>query len=1033
MYRCNLQICVIGNPKMLSVIKEIEPFENFTHEFSNDPSASDLIIADISAEKDPQAALTKLCGLKKCCAETIVVCGNDALEKISEFFSELADVWKTPISGQEIRFRFSALQRRLKLDKDNAQSNQYLDTLIDNMPCLVWFKTRDGIHEKVNKKFCEVVGKEREDVLGKRHAYIWGVEEDDESCIASDNKAMECGETVVTEEHIACQNEERDLTSYKTALYDLDGSVMGTVGCALDVTKEREFENEVIEKNKMFERMFASIDCGILQHSVDGKQIYYVNQTALKILGYESVDDMIDHGFYYIADSVAEDDKKRISEQIKQLKNAGDSVNIEYSVDHENKETIHVIGNVKLMYENGHYFYQRYLLDITEQHKAAFEYEQRQEELVRALAANYIVVCSFDLNTGVGSLLHITEGYNNIFGTQLKDTFALEDAVKKYCETHVNEADRELVLKNCTCENIKKEVTEKKMFIFNYRASENNEIKYYQIKAVQVGYAANHFGIVFGIRDVDAELRKEMETNAMLEIALDQANRANEAKSVFLSNMSHDIRTPMNAIIGFTSLALTHIDNQDRVESYLNKIMNSGEHLLSLINDILDMSSIENGKIHLDEKLCSLPEILWELRNMIRPDARKKMIDFKMDAVNVHNENMICDKLRLNQVLLNLLSNAVKYTPENGAITFLTEQLPSYKSGHSVYIFTVSDNGIGMSPEFAEHIFEPFERERNTTASGIQGTGLGMAITKRITDMMNGSINVQSVPNKGTTVTVEFEFKTPSDQDETETHSDYCGKRALVISGDVKFRNNTAAMFKKLGIKAESVSSEADAASCIKQNSYEFYTLDFDLPDINGKELAKQIRCEVGGETPIIAVTDKDKTELEDDISTSVISEFCAKPLFISELKSCLKKLFDSGEVTTSKNNFSYSGRILLAEDNELNQEIALTLLTEAGFEVDVAENGQIAADKVKNSKPGYYKVVLMDVQMPVLNGYEATKQIRGLKNKSLRNIPIIAMTANAFAEDKQDALNAGMNGHLAKPIDTEKLLSALEKVIKNN
>lgn len=1034
MYHCKTKFYLTGNDDLFPMIKNIPPLESFTHEFTDDPCTADVIIADISGKTNGKTLIQALVSGKKPGAEIIALA--ESIDDIGAPLNELTDVWITPMSESAFAFRFGKWQQRFKSDKDRWQSEQYLDTLIDNMPSMVWYKSRGGAHEKVNIDFCKTVGKPREDIIGKRHPYIWGVPTDDPACVESDNRAMDTETTVTSEEHIATENGIRELMSYKSPLYDVDGSVMGTVGLAIDITKERAFENEVITKNKTLEHMFASVDCGMMWHSCNGKDIYYINDTALKILDYKSVEELMDNGFDYIAQSVLDEDKEMLSEQIKSLRNTGDSVNVEYRVKHKDGKILHIMGNIKLIHENGRDFYQRYLLDVTEQKKETYEKEHRRDELIHVLAANYSVVCYFDLNTKHGNALHINECSKKRLRRLFVGRLEIERTIAAYCNSCVVEEDRELVKSNCAVEKLKKELSEKGSHFINYRVSCEEDEKYFQIKAVKVGSDVDCFGIVLGIRSVDEEIREEMENKVLLENALEQANRANKAKSVFLSNMSHDIRTPMNAIVGFTTLALSHIDNKEHVEGYLRKIISSGNHLLSLINDVLDMSRIESGKMHLDEKPCTLPDILHGLCNMIRPDVQKKQMDFRMDTANVHNEDIMCDKLRLNQVLLNLLSNAVKYTQPGGRISFRTTEMASPNAGCSYYEFVVSDNGMGMSEEFVRHIFEPFERERNTTVSGIQGTGLGMAITKNIVDMMHGAIDVQSSPGEGTKVTVKIEFKVLEHSKKRKRAINYRNQRALVVDDDFNTCDSVTGMLCELGMRAEWTLSGKEAILRTKQaiarnDSYGVYIIDCFLPDLHGIEVARRIRKETGGNVPVIVLTAYDWTELEEEAREAGVLAFCSKPLFMSELKSCLESISCKKTETRKSEKTLRSGRILLAEDNDLNQEIAVTMLAEEGFEVDVAENGQVAVDILSASKPGYYSVVLMDVQMPIMNGYEATRRIRALENEKLREIPILAMTANAFEEDKKEALQSGMNGHLAKPMDIEKLLEALDKIIK--
>lgn len=1037
MYQRIIKVCLHGDDsKYFPMFRGVSAPEDFTIQYTGDIAKADILITIPDGLERASEEIEMLSEQKRADAELIALTYKP--DELCSVYDKFGDIWAAPMSEEYFLFLAQNALRRRAEYMEHRQTEQYLDTLIDNMPSLVWYKTKNGLHEKVNDEFCRTVGKTKDDVRGKPHTYIWGVPEDDPACVESDNKAMRTGQTVMGEEHIATENGTRILTSYKSPLYDFDGSVMGTVGFALDITKERAFEEEILSKNKMFENMFASIDCGMMWHSLDGKEVLFINKTALRILGYESCDELMADGFNYIAKSVLDEDKGMLEDKICSLKSLGDSVNVEYRVIHADGQELHILGNIKLISMKGQYFYQRYLLDITEQKQKSNEKQRLQTALVQVLAASYSVVCYFDIETGQGTLLHMNDCPNNILSSVFGRDPKLEESIKRYCESCVAEDDRERFLLNCSRETLKKELSEKDSHFINYRVKCNMEEKYYQIKAVRVGSDKNHLSIVLGIRCVDEELRTEMENKELLENALAQANRANKAKSVFLSNMSHDIRTPMNAIVGFTTLAMSHLDRPEQVENYLEKIMISGKHLLSLINDVLDMSRIENGKMHLEENPCTLPDILHGVCNMIHPDIQKKQMELKTDIANVRHENIMCDKLHLNQVLLNLLSNAVKYTPIGGTITFKTTETISQNEGCAFYEFVISDNGIGMSEEFVQHIFEPFERERNTTASGIQGTGLGMAITKNIVDMMGGEIDVQSEPDNGTTVTVKFEFKVLAQNTEHRELVEYRGQRALVVDDDFNTCDCVTGMLSELGMRAEWTLSGKEAILRSKQaiarnDGYGVYIVDCFLPDLNGIELARRIRRETGGSVPVIVITAYDWTEFEDEAREAGISAFCSKPLFMSELKSCLESISGIDNKADEKIKTLFSGRILLVEDNELNREIAVTLLSEAGFDVDCAENGQVAVDTIEHSEPGYYSVILMDVQMPVMNGYEATKAIRRLKNERLRSIPILAMTANAFDEDKREAIASGMNGHLAKPVNVDELLQALKKILEEH
>ncbi|WP_285825200.1 PAS domain-containing hybrid sensor histidine kinase/response regulator [Schaedlerella arabinosiphila] len=542
--------------------------------------------------------------------------------------------------------------------------------------------------------------------------------------------------------------------------------------------------------------------------------------------------------------------------------------------------------------------------------------------------------------------------------------------------------------------------------------------------------------------DIDDEKKMEerLEKQTIdLQDALAAAQHANRAKTTFLNNMSHDIRTPMNAIIGFTSLAATHIDNTEQVQDYLAKITTSSNHLLSLINDVLDMSRIESGKVKIEEKETSLPEIMHDLKTIVQADISSKQLEFFIDTADVVNEHVLCEKLRLNQVLLNLLSNAMKFTKPGGIVSVRILQKGNAAEGCASYDFQVKDTGIGMSKEFLEHVFEPFEREQTSTVSGIQGTGLGMAITKNIVDMMGGTISADSEVGKGSTFTVSLQFKTCSGSVRQEVIPELNGLRALVADDDFNTCSSVTKMLSTIGMRPDWTTSGKEAVLRTRlaeeqNDSYAAYIIDWLMPDMNGIEVVRRIRGIIGEETPIIILTAYDWSDIEEEARNAGVTGFCSKPIFLSELREVLESPFASpdSEPDEQEENCSFEGKkILLVEDNELNQEIAVEILQEAGFVLDMADDGAVAVEKMKAAEPGQYDLILMDIQMPIMDGYEATGQIRKLENPNLARIPIIAMTANAFDEDRKAALDAGMNGHIAKPIDVPKLMEVLGEILK--
>ena len=545
-------------------------------------------------------------------------------------------------------------------------------------------------------------------------------------------------------------------------------------------------------------------------------------------------------------------------------------------------------------------------------------------------------------------------------------------------------------------------------------------------------------------RKAEAAARKAasdtQELNAKLQVAVEKAESANRAKSTFLSNMSHDIRTPMNAIIGFTTLALSNIDDTDRVKDYLAKTLASSNHLLSLINDVLDMSRIESGKIHLEEVEVNLSDVLHDLKTIVSGQIYAKQLELYMDAMDVTDEDVYCDKTRLNQILLNLLSNAIKFTPAGGTVSVRVRQLAGKVHGCGQYEFRIKDNGIGMSQEFAQKIFEPFERERTSTVSRIQGTGLGMAITKNIVDMMGGTIEVQTAQGKGTEFTVCVPMRAQTEQRPVEKITELEGLKALVVDDDFNTCDSVTKMLVKVGMRAEWTLSGKEAVLRARQSIemsdvYHAYIIDWRLPDMNGIEVTRQIRS-LHDDTPIIILTAYDWSDIEVEAKAAGVTAFCSKPMFMSDLRETLmsalgQKPADAVQRLLPEKNADFKGKhILLVEDNELNREIAQEILQEYGFLVDTAENGAVAVEKVSTAAPGSYDLVLMDVQMPIMDGYTATRKIRALDDPARAKLPILAMTANAFDEDRRNALESGMNGFLSKPIVIGDLVQELHKIL---
>ncbi len=540
--------------------------------------------------------------------------------------------------------------------------------------------------------------------------------------------------------------------------------------------------------------------------------------------------------------------------------------------------------------------------------KLAEEEKLYQMEVINGLAVEYSNIFIIDKSFGSIMPVRVSDNTKGFFREIIAGT-TYSDALELYTETSVFEGDRDMIKQAFSIENVKRQLRTHESFYVNYRSYVNNKLEYYKVKVVRIGSPNEDNDLLLGFVNVDEEIEHEMEQKRQLENALDAAESANRAKTRFLSNMSHDIRTPMNAILGFTTLAEQHIDDPETTRDYLKKIKSNSNHLLGLINDILDMSRIESGKLQLHPVNCNLDDFQNSLRDVILPQSTLKNIDFDIIEYNIKNRNFVADSLRLNQILINIIGNSVKFTNTGGKISLTIRQIPCKQKNMCSFEFTVVDNGIGMSQEIQNHLFEPFSREDSVQVQKIQGTGLGMSITKNIVDLMHGTIQVQSKLNEGTKTVVSLSF-------------------------------------------------------------------------------------------PIIKSEELEQSQKKDDSSIDV-----------SEFVGC---------------------RILLVEDNQFNREIATTLLRDQGFEVDCAENGQIAVEKVKNASESYYSLILMDVMMPVMNGLEATKQIRKLDNPIKSSIPIIAMTANAFDEDRKNSLQAGMDDYISKPFNVKDLFKILKQQLSN-
>ncbi|MDE7266236.1 MAG: transporter substrate-binding domain-containing protein, partial [Lachnospiraceae bacterium] len=622
---------------------------------------------------------------------------------------------------------------------------------------------------------------------------------------------------------------------------------------------------------------------------------------------------------------------------------------------------------------------------------------EEQLAIVDALSRDYLNV--YAVNTGENTAKVIKlEGYITTgLEKDLQKIFPYTPLVQQYVRERVYVEDQQELLEALSIDTVAEKLATDMEYRGTYRILMDETIHNFQFTYIKVERENSQegFTVLAGFRNIDEIVQEEQKQKQVLEEALAQAQHASRAKTTFLNNMSHDIRTPMNAIIGFTTLAASHIENADSIRNYLDKIMTSSKHLLSLINDVLDMSRIESGKVRINEEEVSLPEIMHDLKTIVQSDIKAKQFEFYIDTVDVTNETIICDKLRLNQVLLNILSNSMKYTKAGGTVSVRIIQTDSEPDGYASYQFRIKDNGIGMSEEFLKHLFEPFEREQTSTVSGIQGTGLGLAITKNIIEMMNGTVEVESAVGKGTEFIVTFRFRTVEQPQEAEHLERLENLRALIVDDDVNTCMSVSKMLSSIGMNPDWTTQGKEAVVrtefAIEENKpYSAYVIDWLMPDMNGIEVVRRIRKVIGETATIIILTAYDWADIEEEAKEAGVTAFCSKPIFLSELRKILLTSYmeqgaEKEEKPEEENlNDIFTGRkILLVEDNEINQEIAQEILGSMGFVVDTVSDGTEAVDRIKNVEAGAYELILMDIQMPIMDGYEATRQIRALEDSA--------------------------------------------------
>lgn len=683
-----------------------------------------------------------------------------------------------------------------------------------------------------------------------------------------------------------------------------------------------------------------------------------------------------------------------------------------------------------------------HVLVLFQDNTAQWQSLENSREAFNLLRDAYYRISMVDLNRNYIENLKIVES-EWADETQINGVY--DSLVAACADRMVHEDYKEKFLNLLSVDNLKAFFEMKKEPIaFTYQRLVGGEYKWVQTEVVPVDdYSAKNSRVFWYVKNISDEKAREtsfkermLEANAALRDAYAVANRANSAKTDFLSRMSHDIRTPMNAIIGMTAIAGTHLDDKSKVQDCLNKISASSRHLLSLINEILDMSKIESGKMVLSEEEIRLSDLIDNLLEMVRPQIKEKKHELRVHIHDLVHENVIGDSLRIQQIFINIMSNAVKYTPENGKIDLTIREKPVKMTKTGCYEFVFQDNGIGMCPQFLEKVFEPFERAEDERVNKTQGTGLGMAIVKNIVQMMDGQITVESTLGKGSKFTVRIYLKLQDDA--FVTTAELAGLSVLVADDDQITCESTCMILEELGMKGEWVLSGQEAVDKIaeaheRQEDFFAAIVDWKMPGMDGIQTTKMIRKTVGPDVPVIIFSAFDWPSIEQEARAAGASAFISKPLFKSRLTHVLKSVVNDKQEQIQSNPLhglqqsDYTGKcVLLVEDNELNRDIARELLELTGLTVEEAVDGKDAVDKFTASNPGYYDLIFMDIQMPVMNGYDAASAIRALQRTDARAVPILAMTANAFAEDVQAAKNVGMNEHIAKPLDVEKLHEVL-------
>ena len=788
-------------------------------------------------------------------------------------------------------------------------------------------------------------------------------------------------------------------------------------------------------------------------------ELIYANRATLRIFGCDSMDEFRELTGYTFRGMVHPADYDVINASInEQVQESNENL------DYAEYRIIRKDGEVRWVDDYGHYtetesyggIYYVFISDISEKRKQQ-EFEEKlhlqeqlleqerqgleQSQMITAMASDYRCVYYVTLDTDEGICYRTDHPFADAIN--VGEHFSFHDSFTEYANRYVTTAYRAGFLDFIDPKNIRRRLAKELIITYRYLIRRDGRETYEMLRMAGVRHPEDRddhmvHAIGVGFTDIDQDMRDALAKNEALNNALAAAEEANRAKTVFLSNMSHEIRTPMNAIIGLNSIALNDPETPPKTREYLEKIGSSARHLLNIINDILDMSRIESGRMTIKNEEFSFSKMLEQVNTMISGQCRDRNLDYDCRIKGKIDDYYIGDDMKLRQVLINILGNAVKFTPEGGSVTLTIESAARF-NGRCTLRFIISDTGIGMSKDFLPKLFDTFSQENSSAVSAYGSTGLGMPITKNIVELMNGNIEVESEKGTGTTFTVTVTLA-ESDRKLTGPMEDDLQPKdmsLLVIDDDPVACEYAEYVLGQVGITCDIASSGFEALEMIRMRKIrrEMYTLilvDWRMPEMDGIETTRKIRAILGDDVTIIILTSFNWDDVADEAREAGVDTFVAKPLFAGTVMDEFREAFKKRNAGLLNHRADLKGRrILLAEDMNVNAEILMMILSMREMEADHAENGQIALELFEKSPVGYYSAILMDMRMPVMDGLEATRQIRKLDREDAEKIPIIALTANAFDEDVQRSLQAGLNAHLSKPVEAESLYDTLESLIE--